>query len=111
MADDAPQLLTVPEVAKIIRCSPRTVRERIEAGVIKAIRPIAANGRPSSRWLVLRSALDEYLGVSVALTPPKEPGPPHGLLEARRQAARAKLGWLPQQQHGRRGSRRTLAPS
>jgi excisionase family DNA binding protein len=31
-------LLTIPEVAKILRCSERTVRRRIKAGELKALK-------------------------------------------------------------------------
>ncbi len=113
MPDDAPQLLTVPEVAKIIRCSPRTVRDRIEARVIPGFKLIGANGRPSE-WRVSVSGLNDYLrkcgAVTVVVLPKKRRGPSADELEARHQAALAKLGWLPGRKRGRRGSLRTPEP-
>lgn len=113
MPDEPGQLLSVKQVAKILGIAKRTARERIEARVIPGFKLIGANGRPSE-WRVSVSGLNEYLRKCGAVTdvvlPKKERGPSADELEARHQAALAKLGWLPGQKRGRRGSLRTPEP-
>ena len=51
-------ILTVPEVAKILKSCNETVRRRIRGGEIPAVKePGSRNGR----FLVYRSALERYL--------------------------------------------------
>ena len=50
-------LLTIPDVARILRCSERTVRRRIESGELRAVKV----GR---QYRVRRENLLEFLGGS-----------------------------------------------
>lgn len=113
MPDEPTQLLSVTQVAKILGIARRTARERIEAKIIFGFKLIGANGRPSE-WRVSVSGLNEYLrkcgAVTDVVSPRKKQGPAADELEARHQAALARLGWLPGQKRGRRGSLRTPEP-
>ena len=106
MPDQPAQLLTVAEVARHLRCSPRTVTDRIAAGLIKAVRPVAACGRRTARWLIPQASLDAYLGVCVAVTPQPDPDPPAHLMEADRLEAEAMIDDMQRQRSRRPGSRR-----
>lgn len=50
-------LLTVPEVARTLRCAAGTVRAEIRAGNLVAT-------KPNGRWLVRPDDLDRYLKAS-----------------------------------------------
>lgn len=50
-----PELLSVAEVAKLMRCSKRTVHDRIADGTLKGIKPFG-------RWLVFVDSLAALVG-------------------------------------------------
>jgi excisionase family DNA binding protein len=52
--DPSPQLLTVNDAAKVLACHPKTVRRRIEAGVLTAV-------REQDRVVIRADDLDRYL--------------------------------------------------
>lgn len=53
--------LTVPEVARVLRVNPATVRRWAAEGEVRAVRI-----GPGGHWRIPREALDEMLGGSAA---------------------------------------------
>lgn len=62
MAVPAPDYLTYPEVARILRCSEKTVLNRVKAGELQSF----CNGRLR---LFTKEAIDEYLNRNASATP------------------------------------------
>ncbi len=58
-----PPLMRVPEVADVLRMHPRTVRNHVEAGTLRAVRNVPGMG--SSRVLIPRAAVIEWLAKRV----------------------------------------------
>ncbi len=63
MLETYPDVLTVKEVAEILRMSPRAIYKHVEQGAIKSFRLKAADGRPVKRVFVPKKALLDYMGV------------------------------------------------
>jgi excisionase family DNA binding protein len=74
--DPAPQLLTVNDAATVLRCHPRTVRRRIAAGVLTAV-------REQDRVVIRADDLDRY----IARLERSGPRPPRRRAAARRDYA------------------------
>lgn len=55
-----PKLLTVREVAEILRCAPKTIRRRIHRGDILATKPTGAQA-----WLVPESEVKRHINEGV----------------------------------------------
>jgi excisionase family DNA binding protein len=60
--DNQPELLTVSEVAQLLRCSRDTVRRLVAAGELTAVR----NPGRNSRLRIHRSSVRQYLGQAAA---------------------------------------------
>lgn len=55
----SPVLLTIPEVAELLRCSPRTVRRMVERGELARARHDGP--KRGSRMLILASSVDALI--------------------------------------------------
>jgi excisionase family DNA binding protein len=55
---DLPLLMTVEEVAALLRCNPRTVTRKIDRGELRATKPAGA-------WLIQRDDALELAGIKL----------------------------------------------